>query len=242
LIFLRVCEDRQIETYKTLLTHRKTSNYSALIKQFSIADKKYNAGLFNQSHSKEIITNTHSAFWHIIAQLYYPESPYSFSVFASDILGSIYEMFLGEQLVIESKKISLKPKPEHINRDIVTTPTNIIKDILRETVVKHCEGKTDKLILQSTFADIACGSSAFLLETYQLIHDILVDYYLKHEPNVLIQLGLNSYKLPFSIKRQIITNCIFGIDRDFSAVQACKFGLLLKLLEGENEKSIPKPA
>ena len=36
--------------------------------------------------------------------------------------------------------------------------------------------------------------------------------------------------------------CIFGIDKDFNAVEACKFGLLLKLLEDENNDSITHPA
>jgi hypothetical protein len=74
--------------------------------------------------------------------LYFPESTYSFSVFSSDILGNIYEIFLGEQLIIEDGNIILKKKPENIDRDIVTTPTYIIQDILRQTVVKHCESKT----------------------------------------------------------------------------------------------------
>ena len=81
----------------------------------------------------------------------------------------------------KNDEILIKKKPENIDRDIVTTPTFIIQDILRQTVVKHCEGKTDKEILKSFFSDISCGSGAFLLETYQLLQDILVDYYLKND-------------------------------------------------------------
>ena len=156
-----MCEDRNIEVYKTLLELADNEDFNALIQKFREADRKYNAGLFNHALTKEIITNNSSAFWTIIKQLYFPESIYSFAVFASDILGNIYEIFLGEQLKINNGKINEK-KPEHIDRDIVTTPTFIIQDILRETVAKHSEGKTDTEILQSTFADIACGSGAFL--------------------------------------------------------------------------------
>ncbi len=242
IIFLRVCEDRNIETYKTLLNFANNKDFKALIEKFTEADKKFNAGLFSQKYTDEIITNSSSAFWDIINHLYFPESTFSFSVFASDILGNIYEVFLAEQLKINDGVIILEKKPEHIDRDIVTTPTHIIQDILRQTVQKQVEGKTDEEILNLTFADIACGSGAFLLETYQLLHDILVDYYLNQSPENLIQVGVNTFKLPYDIKVELLTKCIYGVDRDFNAVQACKFGLLLKLLEGEDNESIPTPA
>jgi type I restriction-modification system DNA methylase subunit len=242
IIFLRVCEDRNLEAYKTLLNFADKNDFNSLIKKFKEADKKYNAGLFNHPLTKEIISNNSSAFWTIIGHLYFPESSYSFSVFSSDILGNIYEIFLGEQLTIENDEILIKKKPENIDRDIVTTPTFIIQDILRQTVVKHCEGKTDKDILNSSFADIACGSGAFLLETYQLLQDILVDYYLKNDTNKLLQTSIATFKLPFELKKAILENCIYGIDKDYNAVEACKFGLLLKLLENEDNSTISTPA
>ncbi len=242
LIFLRVCEDRNLETYKTLLKCADDEDYALLITNFQGADKKYNAGLFNHPLTEEIISNNGSIFWVIIKQLYFPESTYSFSVFSSDILGNIYEIFLGEQLKIEEGAIQLEKKPENTDRDIVTTPTYIIKDILRQTVVKHCEDKSDQEILESSFADIACGSGAFLLETYQLLHDILVDYYLLNNKKALIQTSVDTFKLPYELKKQIVENCVFGVDKDFNAVEACKFGLLLKLLEGEESTTITTPA
>ncbi len=242
IIFLRVCEDRNLETYKTLLTFADKNDFNSLIKKFKEADRKYNAGLFNHPLTDEIISNNSSGFWTIIEHLYFPESSYSFSVFSSDILGNIYEIFLGEQLAIENDEIIIKKKPENIDRDIVTTPTFIIQDILRQTVVKHCEGKTDKEILNSSFADIACGSGAFLLETYQLLQDTLVDYYLKNDTKKLIQTSIETFRLPFEIKKTILENCIYGIDKDYNAVEACKFGLLLKLLENEDNSTISTPA
>lgn len=242
IIFLRVCEDRNIEDYKTLLKFADNDDFDALIEKFRESDKKYNAGLFKNILIEEIISNNTSSFWIIIKQLYFPESIYSFSVFASDILGRIYEIFLSEHLKIINGQVFLKKKPENIDRDIVTTPTFIVQDILRETVQKYCEGKTDLEILNSSFADIACGSGAFLLEAYQMLHDILVDYYLKNNPAELIQTSISSYKLKFETKRKVLTNCIFGVDKDYSAVQACKFGLLLKLLEDEEGGTISTPA
>jgi type I restriction-modification system DNA methylase subunit len=242
IIFLRVCEDRSLETYQSLLLFANNEDFNALIRKFVEADRKYNAGLFNHPLTGQIIENSSSAFWKIIKQLYFPESTYSFSVFASDILGNIYEIFLGEQLVIMNGQVALEKKPEHFDRDIVTTPTFVIRDILKKTISRHCENKTEELILNSSFADIACGSGSFLLEAYQLLNDILIDYYLVNSPEELKQIAINTYKLKFETKRKILENCIFGIDKDFNAVEACKFGLLLKLLEDEDNSSIPVPA
>lgn len=237
ILFLRVCEDRNLEDYQTLLAFANASDFKALIKKFEQADKRYNSGLFDQLLKDKIVENISSAFWTIIKQLYYPESPYSFSVFSSDILGSIYEIFLSEKLTVQNGAVELVKKPENVDRDIVTTPTFIINDILRNTVLPKCKDKTDKEILKLTFADIACGSGAFLLELFQLLNDILIDYYLKTDKTKLIQTNINTYKLPFKIKRVLLLNCVYGVDKDFNAVEAAKFGLLLKLLEDENTSS-----
>ncbi|MDL2311465.1 Eco57I restriction-modification methylase domain-containing protein [Bacteroidales bacterium OttesenSCG-928-B11] len=238
ILFLRVCEDRNLEDYQTLLKFANENDFKALIQKFQEADKRYNSGLFDQLLKEKIIENVSSVFWSIIRQLYYPESPYSFSVFSSDILGRIYEIFLSERLAIKNGTVELIKKPENIDRDIVATPTFIITDILRSTVLPKCKDKTDEEILQLKFADIACGSGAFLLELYQLLNDILVDYYLKNNKSKLIQTNINTYKLSFETKRTLLLNCVFGIDKDFNAVEATKFGLLLKLLEGEDINTI----
>lgn len=236
-LFLRVCEDRNLEDYQTLLKFANENDFKALIKKFREADKHYNSGLFDQLLKDKIVGDISSVFWTIIKQLYYPESPYSFSVFSSDILGSIYEIFLSEKLTVQNGTVELVKKPENIERDIVTTPTFIINDILRNTILPKCWDKTDKEIFQLKFADIACGSGAFLLELFQLLNDILIDYYLKNDTSKLIPTNINTYKLPFEIKRKVLLNCIYGVDKDYNAVEATKFGLLLKLLESEDINS-----
>ena len=243
ILFLRVCEDRNLEVYQTLLQFANANDFNALIKTFQQADKKYNSGLFDQLLKDKLIENVSSVFWTIIKQLYYPESPYSFSVFSSDILGSIYEIFLSEKLAVQNGSIVLVKKPENVDRDIITTPTFIINDILRNTVLPKCNGKTDTEILGLKFADIACGSGAFLLELFQLLNDVLIDYYLKTDKKRLNQTNIDTYKLPFKVKRELLLNCIYGVDKDYNAVEATKFGLLLKLLEGEdfNSTKVSKP-
>lgn len=242
LVFLRVCEDRNIENYKSLLNIANEGSLQLLIDKFREADNKYNSGLFSQPLNETIISNESQAFWYIINELYFPVSSYSFAVLTSDILGRIYEVFLGEYLDIKpDNTVELVKKPENIDRDIVTTPTFIVKDILSETIIKFCQNKSDVEILNSKFGDIACGSGAFLLEAFQLLQDILIDYYLINNSGILVRTGLNNYKLPYDIKRQILLNCIIGVDKDFNATEACKFGLLLKLIENEDVNGIAYP-
>jgi methylase of polypeptide subunit release factors len=238
ILFLRVCEDRNIETYKDLLAIADGGNFDKLLEKFRKADTKYNSGLFDQALSEQVVCNASSAFWTIIRQLYFPESPYSFSVFSSDILGHIYEIFIAEKLAVKDGELQIVKKPENEDRDVVTTPTYIIREILRQTIAPLCKDKSAKEILKLKIADIACGSGAFLLEAYQLLNDILIDYYIQHDTSKLVQIGENSYRLKYTEKKQLLKNCIYGVDKDFNAAEASKFGLLLKLLENEDSASL----
>ncbi|MBR5983500.1 MAG: Eco57I restriction-modification methylase domain-containing protein [Bacteroidales bacterium] len=238
ILFLRVCEDRNIETYKELLTIADAGQFNNLLDKFRKADIRYNSGLFEQTLSDQVICNASSAFWTIIRHLYFPESPYSFSVFSSDILGRIYEIFIAEKLAIVNGELQIVKKPENEDRDVVTTPTYIIREILRKTISPLCKDKSAHEIMKIKIADIACGSGAFLLEAYQLLNDILIDYYISYDTSKLVQIGENAYRLKFTEKKRLLTNCIYGVDKDFNAAEACKFGLLLKLLENEDSVSL----
>ena len=238
ILFLRVCEDRNIETYQRLLTIADHNNHQELVAKFREADHKYNSGLFEELLSEDVIGNISSSFWIIIRQLYFPESPYSFTVLSSDILGRIYEIFLADRLAVVEGELKIVKKPENAERDIVTTPNFIVREILRQTASEIIQGKDADQINTLKCADIACGSGAFLLELYQLLYDSLIDYYLDKDRSKLIQTSIDTFKLPYEIKRNLLVNCIYGVDKDFNAVEACKFGLLLKLLEDEDVNSL----
>ncbi len=227
-----------LKTYQRLLTIADHNSHEELVAKFRDADNKYNSGLFEELISEEVIGNISSSFWTIIRQLYFPESPYSFTVLSSDILGRIYEIFLAEKLAVVDGVLKIVKKPENTERDIVTTPNFVVREILRQTAVEIIQGKTANEVNDLKCADIACGSGAFLLELYQLLYDSLVDYYLENDRSKLLQTSIDTYKLPYEMKRNLLVNCIYGVDKDFNAVEACKFGLLLKLLEDEDINSL----
>lgn len=238
ILFLRVCEDRNIETYQRLLQIANHNSGQELISKFREADTKYNSGLFEERLSSEVICNIESIFWTIIRQLYYPESPYSFAVLSSDILGKIYEIFLSQRLALIDGELCIVNKPENEEKDIVTTPNYIVREIIRRALKDDINDLTDEQIFELKFADIACGSGVFLMELYQSLYDSLLDYYIKHDTTKLIQTSISTYRLRYDIKKRLLTNCIYGVDKDFNAVEASKFGLLLKLLEGEDETTL----
>lgn len=235
ILFLRVCEDRNIET---LLSAAKDGNSTELLNLFRKADKKYNSGLFKEFLAPQLISDISSSFWQIVKQLYYPETPYSFAVLSSDVLGRIYEVFLSKRLAYKDGALTIVDKPENVDRDVVTTPTYIIREILNKAVKPKVKGLDLPELCQLKFADIACGSGAFLLELYQLLCDEILDYYVHNSPQKLLKKGGGGFRLPYSMKVKILSECIFGVDKDYNATEATKFGLLLKLLEGEDSSSL----
>lgn len=240
ILFLRVCEDRNIEKPQSLLAIADAGNVSKLVALFKQAERKYNSGLFKSSLNSEILDNMGPTFWDIVRQVYYPHSPYSFAVLSSDLLGGIYESILLKHIVKKGKRVKLEDKPENEGKDIVATPLYIIQDILRRTVLEKIKGINFEQLLDMKFCDMSCGSGAFLLELFQVLCDAMVDYFMAYKRSELMPCGVNSFRLPYDKKVKILKNCIYGVDKDYNAAEATKFGLLLKLLEEENASTLPR--
>ena len=245
LVFLRICEDRDLEKYETLMNVDPSKVYQDLLKLFKEADRKYNSELFD--FTKDTLSPKvgigNQVLLNIIKELYYPRSPYIFSVIESNILGDIYELFLTKVISIKGKnKVFLEDKPEiSHDRGVVTTPKYIIDHIIKETVQNVCEKKALRNILKIKIADISCGSGSFLLQTYQYLLNFFLSFYLnspKKHKNKIYEGPGGFWYLTLSEKRKILLNNIFGVDLDESAVEVTKFSLLIKLLEGETNDSI----
>ncbi|MPL69291.1 Type IIS restriction enzyme Eco57I [bioreactor metagenome] len=238
MIFLRVCEDRNLPLYHKLNETLKNPTIvkDELSKVFVEADKKYNSGLFSREYIVFDLNN--AIIMDIIESLYMPKSPYAFNVIDSNLLGEIYEVFLSERMVLEDNNIILAPKEESVNRDIVTTPSEIVKYMVRRTLEPLCRNKLPEEILELKIADIACGSGVFLLEVFDFLIQHVTSWYSKNEPTYLIEGEYGTKNLPFEDKCHILLSCIYGIDIDPNAVEIAKFGLLLKLLENETTPSL----
>lgn len=246
IIFLRIAEDRGVEVYGNLKNVlRQGEYYQNLFKIFQEADDKYNSGLFDlkkDSISKNLKIEN-KIIKTIISELYYPESPYEFSVLSVEILGSAYEQFLGKVIRItpaHHAKIEEKPEVRKAG-GVYYTPQYIVDYIVKNTVGKLIENKTPKDISKIKIVDPACGSGSFLIGAYQYLLDFHKNYYSENgkpskgkKDNPLTPEG----NLTTAEKKRILLNNIFGVDLDVNAVEVTKLSLLLKCMEGETSSSI----
>ncbi|MFB3897256.1 MAG: Eco57I restriction-modification methylase domain-containing protein, partial [bacterium] len=255
LIFLRICEDRGIEEYGRLMMLQNSDRvYPKLCDLFHRADERYNSGLFHFSKEKDRaespdqltlnIAIDDKPLKEIIKNLYYPDSAYEFAVLPADILGQVYEQFLGKVIRLTTgHRAVVEDKPEVKKAGgVYYTPTYIVDYIVKNTVGKLLENKTPKSVVQLRILDPACGSGSFLINAYQLLLDWHRDYYInegidKHKKE-LYQVAGGDYRLTTAERKRILLNNIYGVDIDPQAVEVTKLSLLLKVLEGENEQTI----
>ena len=191
LLFLRICEDRGIEEYPTL--HKLLEGehtYARLCDLFRHADEKYNSGLFHfqQEQDSDELPDTLSlsviiddkTLKGVIKRLYYPETPYLFSVIPPAILGHVYEQFLGKVIRLtdgHQAKVEYKPEVKKAG-GVFYTPQYIVEYIVKHTVGELVKDKTPRDVAKLRILDPACGSGSFLIGAYQFLLDWHRDWYI----------------------------------------------------------------
>jgi hypothetical protein len=192
IIFLRICEDRGIERYmrlKDLLNGERV--YPRLCELFLQADERYNSGIFHFGkepgrENPDTITPglviDDETLKNIIKRLYFPESPYEFSVLPAEILGQIYEQFLGKVIRLdEGHNALVEDKPEVKKAGGVKyTPAYIVEYIVQNTIAPLLEGKTLQEAADLRVLDPACGSGSFLIVAYQHLLDWHKEWYIRN--------------------------------------------------------------
>ncbi|MBN1764117.1 MAG: N-6 DNA methylase [Sedimentisphaerales bacterium] len=259
IIFLRICEDRGIEYYgqlQSLLNGTKT--YERLLTIYDRADERYNSGLFHFMPEKDRkeppdelthkLTIDDKILKEILKKLYYPDSPYEFSVLPSDILGQVYEQFLGKVITLsKGHRAKVEEKPEVKKAGgVYYTPTYIVDYIVENTVGKLLENKNPTTAAKLKILDPACGSGSFLIGAYQYLLDWHLKYYTQNDPEGwarkrqarIYQDKKDEWKLTTAERKRILLNNIYGVDIDNQAVEVTKLSLLLKVLEKETQASL----
>jgi adenine-specific DNA-methyltransferase len=251
IMFIRIAEDKGIEDENLLLSVAKTTNiYEKLILLFTRANAKYNSGLFADVDWIDKINIDDKVLSHIIVNLYYPECPYEFSVLPVEILGSIYERFLGKTIRFRAVKgdthtAIIEEKPEVKKAGgVYYTPQYIVDYIVQNTVGEKIKNKTPQEISNIKICDPACGSGSFLVGAYQYLLDYHLDYYTQAKNaktalkgGKIYEVAFHSYKLTIEEKQRILTSAIYGVDIDNQAVEVTKLSLYLKLLENEGKEA-----
>lgn len=244
LIFIRVLEDKELEepTLKPLINAWKKDGsiqlFENLTKKFRELDHIYNSNLFSD-HFCEKWKEYGKGMEDVVAMLYGTDmSEYDFKHIPADILGGVYESYLGyisqnpieietdkksgKLLKFEDKKeLKLKSRKKRKEQGIYYTPKYIVDYIVKETLGKKLEEvKSIHELKQLKILDPACGSGSFLTKALETINDKYKDF---SDPG-------NQ-----ATKTQILTENIHGVDLDPQAVELAKLNLLIDALDKKDK-------
>ena len=326
ILFLRICEDRDIDTGALLQsiveTWRKNygkeegrrayqhplelheappadfgtsgihapkdSLWHAVVRHFRALDRRppshvpfFNGNLFKPHFSESLVVGDE---WlaGFIGDLSDDESPYLFSVIPVEILGSVYERFLGNVLRLRGRGVELEPKPEVRKAGgVYYTPRYIVDYIVEQTVGKLLDDISggggaasapsrrsrssamvalkdfEKKIAALRLLDPACGSGSFLIRAFERVcehwqrrltadlpprkkPDDRAAWEKKHRELCWVDAETGDVHLTVNLKRQVLTQNIYGVDLDAAAVEVTQLSLYLKMLENENRTTLAR--
>lgn len=245
IVFLRICEDRDIEVYERLRSVRAPGVYAGLHAMLREADNFYNSGLFHHPEDDPLAVQvSDETMAGILSDLYYPQSPYTFSVVEPEVLGQIYEQFLGEEIVIGQDGVEIVSKPEvRESGGVVPTPRFIVDAIVARALSPQLESRGPKELAGFTVADLCCGSGIFLLSAYEVLLEHYLDWYINndreaHDGHPIYEVADGVWRLTFAERRRILMEHIRGVDIDANAAEIARLSLLLKLVETETRADL----
>ncbi len=233
LIFIRNAEDRGLEEnqLQSIVRQWYSKGKGHLVKEISRIykdyDDKYNSKLFAH-HLCDDLYIDNEALQEVIEGLNHSKDNsyrYDFSIIESDVLGNIYEQYLGNILKSTPKRAKLEESKTHRKEQgVYYTPSYIVEYIVKNTVCEYIKTHTPEEIKKVRILDPACGSGSFLIRAYKELEN----YWKKNSD--FAQLTLDSEEF-YSKKVEILKNNIFGVDLDPKAVEIAQLNLLLQISE-----------
>ncbi|WP_168165125.1 Eco57I restriction-modification methylase domain-containing protein [Anaeromyxobacter dehalogenans] len=239
LLFLRIAEDRGMEQYGTLreATHSGDAGRN-MAKLFGRAHNKYNSGLFVPGRASCRTRIPERAVKSIVGRMYYPQSPYEFSVMPLDVLGHAYEQFLGKHLrLTPTRRVRIEEKPlVRKAGGVFYTPDVVVAFIIRVVFAGALDGRTTSRPLR--ILDPACGSGSFLTSAFDaLLRNRSGAPGAAPSRTAGIE-DTSSSPLGVSEKKRLLTTHLYGVDIDPHAVEVAKLSLLLRVVDGESGASL----
>lgn len=245
IVFLRICEDREIEKYETLKNLDARNTFEALKDLLRRADAFYNSGLFRLLDDEALGVRIGDATLRsIVAELYYPQSPYTFAVVETKVLGEIYELFLAEAIQVSESGVEIVETPEaREGGGAVATPRPVVDAIVERTLGPAVAAKGPDDLKGFTVADVCCGSGSFLISAYEFLLNHYLEWYLVHDRashagRTIYEAAGGRWRLTLEEKRRILLEHVRGVDIDPNAGEVTRFSLLLKLIEDETAEDL----
>src|SRR3989344_3525525 len=233
LIFIRTLEDKQLEApvLQSLIRENANKRISKKLNDaFRKIDDVYNSKLFTP-HLCEELEIDDDILEKIMYGLFKTSDNtvhYDFSAIDADVLGNIYEQYLGHILKKTAKRASLtEGKAYRKEQGIYYTPTYVVDYIVKNTIGEIAKDKKFNL-KNIKVLDPACGSGSFLMKAF----DYLVTLDKKKNGEIAqTKLDLTGASASYGRKVEILKENIFGVDLDPKAVEIAQLNLLLKTAE-----------
>ncbi len=244
LIFIRTCEDRGIEfpRLRPMLREwrdqgRKKDLVQLLNTLFREFDEVYDTRLF-APHLCEELTSEPTPFERIIEGLY--EVPggyglYDFNAIDADVLGTIYEQYLGHRAQDPEGKEIVDKRAKRKAQGIYYTPQFVVRYIVGQTLGRLLEERDYEQARQVRVLDMACGSGSFLLEAFGVLDRYLagirgqqtpLSRFAGERPGEGVSAAGDTHDL--ARRMEILTGNLYGVDLDAQAVEIARLNLLLK--------------
>lgn len=248
LVFIRTCEDRRIEdpvllpalrAYREGNLKGRSPLLTELRRIFAQFNKTYDSDLF-QPHTLDLAFVQDDTLADILEGLHTlpgGQARYDFGYIDADILGRVYEQYLGHvaQVVKQRAQLKLGTTPGRVQvlvearrqrrkaQGIYYTPKWVVDYIVRETLGRYLRERPYREAQQVRILDPACGSGSFLIRAY----DELLQWYAQQ-----CTISKRVEDLDWNQRIAILTKHIFGVDLDARAVDIARLNLLLRALAG----------
>jgi len=158
---------------------------------------------------------------------------YDFRDLTFDLLGEVYEQYLGHELRLSDGKVSLlSSRAVRGAQGAFYTPAPVV-EFATELALADFAAVTDaaalaKNTLSLRIVDIACGSGAFLLSAFRSLVRLRQRYneLLFASADLLTTTGIQ----PFASDHELVATHLYGIDKDEDAVDIARLNLWLELI------------
>ncbi len=247
IIFMRFCEDRHFihrRPLKELFEERTdtvgTNTMVFLREEFKHYNIIFDSDLFRPQEWENNLLVDFKIMRDIILETY---NPYQFDVIPLEVLGNIYEQYLGYTVRLTEHQVKYELKQDVRKAGgVYYTPEYIVDYIVKNTVGKLLQELPATKIKKLRILDPACGSGSFLIRAYE---EMLNWYKQQKKCSGATNRTKQAYHqqvfhhdesepiLTIEEKAHILREHIFGVDIDEQAVEVTKLSLMLKMLEGE---------
>lgn len=234
LIFIRVAEDRGLEDRQLSLIAKGSEGSAVrhLRELFRRYDENFDSKLF-LPHAADQVRMDGGAVQRVLAGLHETVDGairYDFDAIDADVLGVMYEQYLG--LILRQTSQRAKLADGAVNRKeqgIYYTPTWVVDYIVRfclEEALKRKGAKAAELRV----LDPACGSGTFLLRAF----DHLMRARNPTGASVQARFDPENAGPLLALRTSVLTDNLYGVDLDARAVEIAQLNLMIRAAESRH--------